>query len=66
MKKFKMLVMAVVTISAYAEEDMNMWIYNNYVTRSVYGHMRGKEKRCRDLSALDRRAALLREKTVCC
>lgn len=61
-----MLVMAVVTISAYADQDINLWVNSNPVTRSVYGHMRGKEKRCRDLSAPERRIAVLREKTICC
>ena len=66
MKKFKMLIVAMITISAYGEQDINRWVNNNSVTKSVYGHIRSKEKRCRDLQFVERRIPFSREKNICC
>lgn len=65
MKKFKMLIVAMITISAYSEQDINTWINNNSVTKSVYGHIRSKEKRCKDLQAVERRITFSKEKISC-
>ena len=66
MKKFKMFIVAMISLSAYAEQDINTWVNNNSVTKSVYGHIRSKEKRCRDLQTVERRLSFFREKNVCC
>ncbi len=66
MKKFKMLIVAMISLSAYAEQDINTWVNDNSVTKSVYGHIRGKEKRCKDLQRVERRPSFFREKNVCC
>lgn len=66
MKKFKMLIIAVISISAYAEQDINTWVYKNPVTKSVYGHIRIKEKRCRDLQNLKKKVFFSKVKDVCC
>ncbi len=66
MKKFKIIIIMIMFMSAYTEKDMIKWLSGSPVSNVVYAHMRFKEKKHWLHKALVNGTRINREKQFDC